>query len=270
MFLQFWFPFVPEVVELFQNIEHFLVDHLFVSLLLFNPNFFFWKISESAIVEFFEYLHMTFSKLRIKMLWNVLFKKQKIVTYPVQVFFKFSTLGSSSFIQTLFVFNNLCFFWSDAFVKLFLDFTNESDWLSFPGVNFFGNSTLNTFNLSKKVFFLSLNPDISLFLKSLTETIDFFLSWLNSRVFKGKSLTIISLLFCHLPAVGHWKHFWNLFFKTCTSLRFPISNLFVPFCNLCSKFSSVFFSRLFDCIDVRLFIKWLTFFSCKNNKNLFY
>merc|ERR1719376_1415561 len=75
MFLQFWFPFVPEVVELFQNIEHFLVDHLFVSLLLFNSNFFFWKISKSAIIEFFETLHVTFSK-------------------PVQVFFKFSALGS--------------------------------------------------------------------------------------------------------------------------------------------------------------------------------
>merc|ERR1719489_481395 len=91
MFLQFWFPFVPEVVELFQNIEHFLVDHLFVRLLLFNPNFFFRKISESAIVEFFKNLHVTFSK-------------------PVQVFYKFSTLGSYSFIQTLFVVNNLCFF----------------------------------------------------------------------------------------------------------------------------------------------------------------
>merc|ERR1712168_956428 len=91
MFLQFWFPFVPEVVELFQNIELFLIDHLFVSFLLFNPNFFFWKISESAIVEFFKHLHVTFSK-------------------PVQMLFKFSTLDSSSFIQTFFVFNNLCFF----------------------------------------------------------------------------------------------------------------------------------------------------------------
>merc|ERR1719376_1959236 len=91
MFLQFWFPFVPEVVELFQNIKNFLVDHLFVSLLLFNPNFFFWKISKSAIVKFFEYLHVTFSK-------------------SIQVFFKFGTLGSSSFIQTLFVVNSLCFF----------------------------------------------------------------------------------------------------------------------------------------------------------------
>merc|ERR1719376_802574 len=61
MLLQFWFPFVPEVVELFQNIENFLVDHLFVSLLLFNPNFFFWKISKSTIVEFFKNLHVTFS-----------------------------------------------------------------------------------------------------------------------------------------------------------------------------------------------------------------
>merc|ERR1719411_87119 len=85
MFLQFWFPFVPEIVELFHNIKHFLVDHLFVSFLLFNPNFFFWKISESAIVELFKYLHVTFSK-------------------PVQVLFKFSTLDSSSFIQTFFVF----------------------------------------------------------------------------------------------------------------------------------------------------------------------
>merc|ERR1719376_1966745 len=169
MFLQFWFPFVPEFVELFQNIKHFLVDHLFVSLLLFNPNFFFRKISKRAIVEFFKNLHVTFSK-------------------SVQVFFKFSTLGSSSFIQTFFVLTTFVSFEATHLLNCSLILPMKAIDLASQALIFFSDSMLNAFNLSKKVFFLSFNPDISLCLQSLTETVDFFLSWLNS-------------------AIGHWKHF---------------------------------------------------------------